>query len=275
MSMNGYKRTKKFDIKKWFKGTNLVIYIVIIIAMIMALLFVLKTVIGMHNNNKQSDSAVDESSQEESSTDSETQIETVAKNQSYYIKIGIDQHIMVIYQLDSNREFTIPVKAFYVGIGPKVKPEKTTITEKSIWRKISDRYYVHYSSRLDNAEYFSTATYFSQNEYNLNPLSYNSIGQNVTDGSIIMTAVNAKWIYENCGTKTTVEILDSIDDIDNITIEEFKKVTNDAYKDPTDEPTQTIRSSYYNNYSTTQAATNETQTGTSQTPEAGSTQVQN
>ena len=139
MSMNGYKRTKKFDIKKWFKGTNLVIYVVIIIVMIMALLFVLMTVIGMHNNNKQTDSAVDESSQEEPTTDGETQIETVAKNQSYYIKIGIDQHIMVIYQLDSNREFTIPVKAFYVGIGAKVKPEKTTITEKSIWRKISDR----------------------------------------------------------------------------------------------------------------------------------------
>ena len=28
MDFNGYKRTKKFDIKRWFKGTNSIVYLV-------------------------------------------------------------------------------------------------------------------------------------------------------------------------------------------------------------------------------------------------------
>ena len=48
MDFNGYKRTKKFDIKRWFKGTNSIIYLVILVVMVLGLAFVLKTVIGMH-----------------------------------------------------------------------------------------------------------------------------------------------------------------------------------------------------------------------------------
>ena len=52
MDFNGYKRTKKFDIKRWFKGTNSIVYLVILVVMVLGLLFVLRTVISMHNSNK-------------------------------------------------------------------------------------------------------------------------------------------------------------------------------------------------------------------------------
>ena len=55
MDFNGYKRTKKFDIKRWFKGTNSIVYLVILVVMVLGLLFVLRTVISMHNSNKNSD----------------------------------------------------------------------------------------------------------------------------------------------------------------------------------------------------------------------------
>ena len=48
MDFNGYKRTKKFDIKRWFKGTNSIVYLVILVVMVLGLLFVLRTVISMH-----------------------------------------------------------------------------------------------------------------------------------------------------------------------------------------------------------------------------------
>ena len=41
MDFNGYKRTKKFDIKRWFKGTNSIVYLVILVVMVLGLLFVL------------------------------------------------------------------------------------------------------------------------------------------------------------------------------------------------------------------------------------------
>ena len=155
MDFNGYKRTKKFDIKRWFKGTNSIIYLVILVVMVLGLAFVLKTVIGMHNSNKNADEVTQEETTDVSGQETDTQTQTVARNQSYYIRISIVKHTLVVYQLDNNNEFTIPVKAFKVALGPKVEPAKTAISEKSVWRKITDIYYVRYSSRLDNAEYLT------------------------------------------------------------------------------------------------------------------------
>lgn len=235
MDFNGYKRTKKFDIKRWFKGTNSIVYLVILVVMVLGLVFVLKTVIGMHNNNKKADDSSVEETISDNSSENNTQTQTVAKNQSYYMRISIAKHTLVVYQLDDNNEFTIPVKAFKVALGPKVAPAKTAISEKSLWRKITDIYYVRYSSRLDNAEYLSTATYYSQSDNNLNPKSYNAIGQNVSDGSIFMTCANAKWIYENCGAKTTVEIVEDFDISSAINVEEINRIADNAYRDPTDD----------------------------------------
>ena len=233
MNFNGYKRTKKFDIKRWFKGTNSIVYLVV---MVLGLLFVLRTVISMHNSNKNADNvSQEETTGETDSSETDTQTQTIAKNQSYYIRISIAKHTLVVYQLDDNNEFTIPVKAFKVALGPKVAPAKTAISEKSLWRKITDIYYVRYSSRLDNAEYLSSATYYSQSNYNLNPGSYNAIGNNVTEGSILMTCANAKWIYENCGTKTTVEIVEDFDISTDINVEEINRIADNAYRDPTDD----------------------------------------
>lgn len=235
MDFNGYKRTKKFDIKRWFKGTNSIIYLVILVVMVLGLAFVLKTVIGMHNSNKNADEVTQEETIDVSEQETDTQTQTVARNQSYYIRISIAKHTLVVYQLDNNKEFSIPVKAFKVALGPKVAPAKTAISEKSLWRKITDIYYVRYSSRLDNAEYLSSATYYSQSNYNLNPGSYNAIGNNVTEGSILMTCANAKWIYENCGTKTTVEIVEDFDISSAINVEEINRIADNAYRDPTDD----------------------------------------
>ena len=235
MDFNGYKRTKKFDIKRWFKGTNSIIYLVILVVMVLGLAFVLKTVIGMHNSNKNADEVTQEETTDVSEQETDTQIQTVARNQSYYIRISIAKHTLVVYQLDNNKEFSIPVKAFKVALGPKVAPAKTAISEKSLWRKITDIYYVRYSSRLDNAEYLSSATYYSQSNYNLNPRSYNAIGNNVTEGSILMTCANAKWIYENCGAKTTVEIVEDFDISTDINVEEINRIADNAYRDPTDD----------------------------------------
>ena len=236
MDFNGYKRTKKFDIKRWFKGTNSIVYLVILVVMVLGLLFVLRTVISMHNSNKNADNvSQEETTGETDSSETDTQTQTIAKNQSYYIRISIAKHTLVVYQLDDNNEFTIPVKAFKVALGPKVAPAKTAISEKSLWRKITDIYYVRYSSRLDNAEYLSTATYYSQSDNNLNPKSYNAIGQNVSDGSILMTCANAKWIYENCGAKTTVEIVEDFDISSDIKVENINRIADNAYRDPTDD----------------------------------------
>ena len=241
MDFNGYKRTKKFDIKRWFKGTNSIVYLVILVVMVLGLLFVLRTVISMHNSNKNADNvSQEETTGETDSSETDTQTQTIAKNQSYYIRISIAKHTLIVYQLDDNKEFSIPVKAFKVALGPKVAPAKTAISEKSLWRKITDIYYVRYSSRLDNAEYLSTATYYSQSDNNLNPKSY-----------------NAKWIYENCGAKTTVEIVEDFDISSDIKVEDINRIADNAYRDPTDNVngSSNIQNNNVSQYNQTQAET--------------------
>ena len=121
MDFNGYKRTKKFDIKRWFKGTNSIVYLVILVVMVLGLLFVLRTVISMHNSNKNADNvSQEETTGETDSSETDTQTQTIAKNQSYYIRISIAKHTLIVYQLDDNKEFSIPVKAFKVALGPKL-----------------------------------------------------------------------------------------------------------------------------------------------------------
>ena len=239
MDFNGYKRTKKFDIKRWFKGTNSIVYLVILVVMVLGLLFVLRTVISMHNSNKNADNvSQEETTGETDSSETDTQTQTIAKNQSYYIRISIAKHTLVVYQLDDNKEFSIPVKAFKVALGPKVAPAKTAISEKSLWRKITDIYYVRYSSRLDNAEYLSTATYYSQSDNNLNPKSYNAI-------------------YENCGAKTTVEIVENFDISSDIKVEDINRIADNAYRDPTDNVngSSNIQNNNVSQYNQTQAET--------------------
>ena len=38
MDFNGYKRTKKFDIKRWFKGTNSIVYLVILVVCVVMIM---------------------------------------------------------------------------------------------------------------------------------------------------------------------------------------------------------------------------------------------
>ena len=56
MEIRGYKRIKKKDIKRWFKGSNLIVYVLILLLLLLILLFAFKTIVSMHNDNVSSDS---------------------------------------------------------------------------------------------------------------------------------------------------------------------------------------------------------------------------
>ena len=51
MEIRGYKRIKKKDIKRWFKGSNLVLYVLILLLLFALIMFAYRTIAGMHNDN--------------------------------------------------------------------------------------------------------------------------------------------------------------------------------------------------------------------------------
>lgn len=236
MEFNGYKRTKKNDVKKWLSGGNTVLYLIVLVLFVAALLFALYGVIGMKNSTNTDQ---DESVQETEPVSEQYSVPTttfVATNQTYNIKISIDKKTLVVYQTDVATNETKAVRAFLVALPEDIKPLTATITEKTIWKSVGNSY-VRYVSRLDNAEFFSSAAYYSQNIYNLNPNSYNKIGKSASDCSIIMTVTDAKWIYENCGENTPVEILRDFEVPSGIAVEPIKPLPADAFRDPIDEGT--------------------------------------
>ena len=223
MEIRGYKRIKKKDIKRWFKGSNLVLYVLILLLLFALIMFAYRTIAGMHNdnidnelNNQTEDLDNESSLQEETST-------YVAKNQSYRIRINVSKNIAVISTVDGTSENGRTIKAFHIAVNKNIKTGSTVISEKAEWRKLDNNGYAHYSSRLDNSEYTCSTAYFTKTIGNMNIDEYNKIGTSLTYGSIFMAPADAKWIYNNCGINTSVEILSDFDIPSDADIKEFKK----------------------------------------------------
>ena len=72
-----------------------------------------------------------------------------------------------------------------------------------------------------------------------------------------MTCANAKWIYENCGAKTTVEIVEDFDISSDIKVEDINRIADNAYRDPTDNVngSSNIQNNNVSQYNQTQAET--------------------
>ena len=168
MEIRGYKRIKKKDIKRWFKGSNLVLYVLILLLLFALIMFAYRTIAGMHNdnidnelNNQTEDLDNESSLQEETST-------YVAKNQSYRIRINVSKNIAVISTVDGTSENGRTIKAFHIAVNKNIKTGSTVISEKAEWRKLDNNGYAHYSSRLDNSEYICSTAYFTKTIGNMN-----------------------------------------------------------------------------------------------------------
>lgn len=224
MEIHGYKRKKKIDIKKWLTGSNSKFYLVILGVLLLVLLFALKTVIGMHKENQNLEqNSINES---ESSSDEDTKEDEssyVAKNQSYYIRINVSKNVAVIYEYTDNDNNKKALKAFNISVNPSVKTGTTFIGEKNEWKKITESDYGHYNCRLDNGEYICSTPYYYKQVGNLNVTAYNNLSNPSTSGSIYMAPVDAKWIYNNCGINTVVEILSDFELPTDIQIPVFVK----------------------------------------------------
>ena len=204
MEIRGYKRIKKKDIKRWFKGSNLIVYVLILLLLLLILLFAFKTIVSMHNDNVSSDRDESADTTEEDTGSTTEESAYIAKNQSYKIRINVSRNIAIIYSIGSNNGFDNVVKAFYVSVNSNINTGDSFISEKAEWRKLDITGYGHYSTRLNIDE-------------------YNKMGTSVSSGSIYMTPADAKWIYNNCGVNTQVQIENDFDIPSSVNITEFKK----------------------------------------------------
>lgn len=227
-----YQKIKKLDFKRWLLGGNAKIYTLILIVFLAAVVFVFSTVKSF---TEQEQPPQDVISTENSSTGSESSSAYVESNQLYQLRINKSRNFITVYKMNQELQFTDVYKVMFCSVHPQVETGETSISDKYIWRRLSDNVYGHYTSRLENGAYIHSVPYSAQDISTLDVNAYNTLGKPAQKGSIYLRAEDAKWIYENCGIRVTVEVYEDDAEQPAIALKEPETLSSGTRFDPSDE----------------------------------------
>lgn len=131
-------------------------------------------------------------------------------NKPYYIEVIRNQNVVIVYGLDSNKQYTKVVKVFVVSVGKNGKtPTGTFKTTKGLpWGSLIGGVWGQYSTRITGSYLFHSVPYYSKNKGDLEWQEYNKLGTAASAGCVRMTVRDVKWIYDNVASGTTVKIYD-------------------------------------------------------------------
>lgn len=135
-----------------------------------------------------------------------------ANNQyPYMITVNRTQNMVVVYAKDANGEYTVPKKAMLCSVGLNgATPTGTYKTSnRYTWRLLSGNVYGQYATRITGPILFHSVPYFTKDKSDLEYEEYNKLGEAASLGCVRLTVIDAKWIYDNCPSGTTVKIYDS------------------------------------------------------------------
>ena len=135
------------------------------------------------------------------------------------LMVGILQKngVPVINLQDGNGYYTKPVKAMVCSVGLDGKTETGTFTikaqqgkeERYKWRQLVGGVWGQYAVRFNGSILFHSVPYHTNDKGKLETEEYNKLGQAASAGCVRLAVIDAKWIYDNCPTGTTVEVYDS------------------------------------------------------------------
>ena len=132
----------------------------------------------------------------------------------YLIKVNRAANCITVYQSDENGEYTKPVRSFVCSTGKEEgdTPLGTFKTSNYYdWRLMVDGSYGQYAVRFNGSILFHSVPYFSKNNADLETDQFNLLGQPASLGCVRLAALDAKWIYDNCGKGTTVIVYDDVE----------------------------------------------------------------
>lgn len=133
---------------------------------------------------------------------------------NYLIRVFKDRQMVVVYSdPDSDQSFSKMEHAFICSSA--IEPYDTPSGDQQLGLKLLSGYmldgsYCKYCSEFKKTYYFhAPPSYGDVEEAGVSWKDYNSLGKEASHGCIRLTTRDAKWIFENCGENTKVEILDS------------------------------------------------------------------
>lgn len=149
----------------------------------------------------------------DASTEATTEVrETLPSDQlPYLIMVNRAMNCVTVYTKDSTEQFTVPVKAMTCSVGREGHdtPLGTYVTsDQFIWAVMADYTRAQYVYRFKGPYLFHSVPYLSTSKDSLETEEFNKLGNPASLGCVRLSAIDAKWIYENCYVNTTVILYD-------------------------------------------------------------------
>lgn len=129
----------------------------------------------------------------------------------YLVKVNRVMNCVTVYKKDENNEFTIPYKALVCSTGKNVDdtPLGTfTTSGKYEWCRMVDNTYGQYAYRIDGPIMFHSVPSYVMSKDSLETEQFNMLGEVASLGCIRLNVRDAKWLFDNCPSGTTVIIYD-------------------------------------------------------------------
>lgn len=105
----------------------------------------------------------------------------------------------------------IPIKAMICSPGTATPVGTFSTGNKMRWGSLIHNVYGQYCTRIYKDFLFHSVPYAKTNNKSLYPSLYNRLGTQASAGCVRLTTADAKWLYDNCPSGTTVVIYESPD----------------------------------------------------------------
>ena len=127
----------------------------------------------------------------------------------YRLEVVRNQCTVLVYGLDKSGNYSILHHAFVCGPGNATPLGTFSTPYKARWNPLMGGSYGQYVTQITGNYLFHSVPYNSMHENDLCYRLYNQLGTICSHGCVRLTCADAKWIYDNCPTGTTVRIYDS------------------------------------------------------------------
>lgn len=136
----------------------------------------------------------------------------IGRQSSYYISLNRAKCQVTIFAKDGANGYIIPAKTLTCSVGMPNTPTPTgtfSLGQKYRWKMLMGPSYGQYSIRFTDGIYFHSVAGSNMTSYNLDPHQYNLLGSPASHGCVRLNVRDAKWLYDNVPSGTTVRVSDS------------------------------------------------------------------
>lgn len=133
-----------------------------------------------------------------------------AASKKYVIKINKQMNCVTIYEKQSSGKLK-PVKAMVCSAGNATPIGTFPLGEKMRWHTLNGPCYGQYCTRITGGFLFHSVWYYTQTPSALAVKEYNKLGTTASHGCVRLMVADAKWIYDNVPSGSSVIIYNSSD----------------------------------------------------------------